>query len=65
MSGLNDLYSSPSVIQVIKMRFSGQVPSIGKWVDAYRVGGGDLRETDHLVDRVIDGRIILRWNLRN
>jgi len=28
---------------------------------AYRVLAGDLREGDHLEDRGIDGRIILKW----
>ena len=26
-------------------------------------GGGNLGERDHLEDIVIDGRIILKWNL--
>jgi len=28
-------------------------------------GGGNLRERDHLGDRGVDGRIILRWIFRN
>jgi hypothetical protein len=28
------------------------------------VGGGNLRERDHLEDPGLDGRIILRWILR-
>ena len=27
-------------------------------------GGGNLRETDHLGDQGVDGRIILRWIFR-
>ena len=55
------------IIQVINMRFEGNVPSIGKWSLAFRVWkrGGDFRERDHLADPVVDGRIILRWNIRN
>jgi len=37
---LNDLYSSPNIIQVIKsrrMRWAGQVACMGEWSDAYRV----------------------------
>jgi hypothetical protein len=63
------MYSSPNIIQMIKMRkmrFAGHVPSIGKWRVAYRgFWGGNLRQRDHLVDPVVDGRIILRWSLRN
>jgi len=30
----------------------------------YRLLGGNLRETDHLGDLGVDGRIILRWIFR-
>jgi len=48
------------------MRFEGHVPSIGKWSVACWVwrGGWNLMERDHLVAPDVDGRIILRWNLR-
>ena len=54
---LNDLYSSPNTVRVIKskgMRWAGHVARMG----------GKLRERDHLGDPVVDGRIILRWILR-
>ena len=64
---LNDLYSSPSIIRVIKsrrMRWAGHVA---------RMGGGEvytgfwwenLRERNHLRDPGVDGRIMLRWIFR-
>jgi len=51
---LNDLYSSPNIVQVIKsrrMRLVGYV---------YRVLMGKPREREHLGYPGIDGRIILR-----
>jgi hypothetical protein len=61
---LNDLYSSPNIIRVIKSRRL-------RWAVMWHVWGrrevhsgfwwGDPREGDHLVDPGVDGRIILRW----
>ena len=64
---LNDLYSSPNIVWVIKcrrMRWTGYVVHMeggeaytGFWL-------GNLRERDHLGDPGIDGSMILRWILR-
>jgi hypothetical protein len=62
---LNDLYSSPNIIRVIKsiMGWAGHVA---------RMGGGEvytgfwwenIRERDHLEDPGVDGRI-MRWIFR-
>jgi hypothetical protein len=51
---LNDLYSSPNIIQVIKssrMRGAGHIACMGKrW--------GNMRDREHLEDQGIDWRII-------
>ena len=64
---LNDLYSSPSIVWVIKlrrMRRAGHAAYLGEKRGAYRILVGNLREGDHLGDPGIDGRIILRWIFR-
>jgi hypothetical protein len=61
---LNDLYSSPNIIRVIKsrrMRWAGHVARMGKSEVHTGFWLGDLREGDHLGDPGIDGRIILKW----
>jgi hypothetical protein len=61
---LNDLYSSPNSIRVIKsrrMRWVGHVVRMGRGEErrgVYRVLVGDLREGDHLEDAGIDVRVI-------
>jgi hypothetical protein len=60
---LNNLYSSPNIIRVIKlrrMRWVGHVAHMGEKRGAYRILVGDLREGDHLRDPGVDGRIILK-----
>jgi hypothetical protein len=62
---LNDFYSSPNIVRVIKsrrMRLEGHVARMGE-----RRGGcigswwGNRRERDHSEDATVDGRIILKW----
>jgi hypothetical protein len=61
---VNDLYSSSSIVQVIKSRRVGHVARVGEGRGLYRVLVGNLRERDYLGDPGIDGRIILRWIFR-
>jgi hypothetical protein len=60
---LNDIYSSPNIVRVIKsrrMRWVGHVARMDESRGAYMVLVGNLRERDHLEDPSIDRRIILR-----
>ena len=60
---LNDLYSSPNIVRVIKsrrMRWAVHVARMGKGEVCTRFWWGNLRERDHLGDPGVDGRIILR-----
>jgi hypothetical protein len=60
---LNDLYSSPNIIQVIKlrrMRWVGHVACEGVKRGACRILVARPEGSDHLGDRGIDGRIILK-----
>ena len=60
---LNDLYSSPNIVRVIKwrrMRWAGYVARMGEERGVYRVlGGGNRRERDHWGDLGLDGWILL------
>jgi hypothetical protein len=60
---LNDLYSSPNIIRVIKsrMRWAGHVARMGDKRVAYRFWWGNPMEGDHLGDPGVDRRIILKW----
>jgi hypothetical protein len=65
---LNDLYSSPNIIRVIKsrrMRWAGHVARMGKREVYTGFWWGDLREDDHLGDPGIDGRVILKYIFKN
>ena len=62
--GLNDLYSSPNIVRVIKqrsMRLAGNVARMGERRGNMYTGFGwlNLRERDHLEEPGVDGRIIL------
>jgi hypothetical protein len=61
---LNDLYSSPNIIWVIKsrrVRWAGHVARMKEKIGAYRVWWGNLRERDTLEDLGVDSRIIFNW----
>jgi hypothetical protein len=61
---LNDLYSSPSIIRVIKsrrMRWAGHVARMGEKRGAYRSLVGRPEGRRSLGRRGVDGRIILKW----
>jgi len=61
---LNDLYPSPNIIQMIKsrrMRWVEHVAHMGGEVYA-GFWWGNLRETDHLENTCIDGRIFRKWD---
>jgi len=58
---LNDLYSSPNIVRVIKsrrMRWAGHVERMGEERESWR---GNRRERDHWGDLGVDGWIILGW----
>ena len=61
---LNDLYSSPNIVRVIKsrsMRWAGHVARMGR--RGGRIGSwwGNRRERDHWGGLGVDGWIILGW----
>jgi hypothetical protein len=61
---LNNLYSSPNTVRVIKLRrvrWARHVARMGEGRGVYRVLVGNLREGDNLGDPGVDGRIILGW----
>jgi hypothetical protein len=61
---LHDLYSSPTIVRVIKsriIRWSEHIARMGRGEACTGVWRGNLRERDHWGDPGVDGRIILRW----
>jgi len=60
---LNDLYSAPDIVQVIKsrrIRWVGHVALCGRGEAYTGFWGGNLRERDVLEDPGVEWRIILR-----
>jgi hypothetical protein len=63
---LRELYSSPSIIRLIKsrrLRWVGYVARMGEKRNAYRLLVGKPEERDHWEDQEIGGWIILGWIL--
>ena len=61
---LNDLYSSPNIVRVIKwrrMRWAGHVARMGEEREVYRVLVGKPEGKNHWRDLGVDGWIILGW----
>jgi hypothetical protein len=64
---LNDLYSSPSIVRVIKsrrMRKTGHVARMGRGEVHTGFWWGSVMERDHLEDPGVVERIILKWVFR-
>jgi hypothetical protein len=62
-----NLYSSPTIVRVIKSRrmgWVGHVAQIGEGKGVYRVLAGKPEKRDHWEDPTVDGRIILIWIYR-
>ena len=61
---LNDLYSSPNIVRVIKprrMRWAGHVARMGEERGCIGSWWGNRRERDHWGDLGVDGWIIFGW----
>jgi hypothetical protein len=61
---LNDLYSSPTIVRVIKsrkLRWAGNIARLERGETDTGFWWGNLRERDHLGDQGVDGR---RWVFR-
>ena len=65
---LNDLYSLPNIVQVVKsrrMRWAGHVARMGEDRGVQRMlGGGKPEGKRPLGNQDVNGRIILRWIFR-
>ena len=63
---LNDLYSLPSIVRVVKSRRMRWAEHVARMGDELCTGcwWGSLRERGHWGDQDVDGRIILRWLFR-
>jgi hypothetical protein len=64
---LNDRYSLPNIVRVVKsrkMRWAGHVARMGQERGVHRVLVGKPEGKRPLGDPDVDGRIILRWMFR-
>jgi hypothetical protein len=64
---LHNLYSSPSIIRMIKSRmikWAGPVARMGVKRNAYRILWESQKETAHYEDQDIDGWTISKWILK-
>ena len=64
---LNDLYSSPNIVRVIKSRrkrWAGHVARMGERGGVYKVLVGKPEGKSNMRDPGVDGTIILRWIFR-
>jgi len=52
------------VIKSRRMRWTGHVARMVEKSCAYRVWWGNLRERDHLEDLSVEGKLILKWILK-
>jgi hypothetical protein len=63
---LNNLYSSPDIIRLVKsrrMRLAGHVARIGEERKVYKVLAGNPKERDHLEDQGVGGKMGSEWIL--
>jgi hypothetical protein len=64
---LNELYCSPNIVRVIKlrrMRWAGHVVRMGEIRDVYMVMVAKPEGKNHLGDTGVDGRIIIKVDLQ-
>jgi hypothetical protein len=62
---LNDLYSLPNIVRVVKSRRTGWVGHVARvGEECTGCWWGKLREREHWGDPDVDGRIILIWIFR-
>jgi hypothetical protein len=52
------------VIKSRRMRRAGHVASVGEMRNAYKILVTNLKGRDHMEDFGVDGKVILKWILR-